>query len=179
METDPTYKQIIPYLIFTHDNHYFLMQRRAQASEQRLRNKMSLGIGGHLRAEDCVPAAGAAANPSPSVHNMPVHETGACRANVYNTAESDLFAWARREFYEEVAYAGDVNVRLLGIINDDSNDVGKVHVGLVLILTGNSPHISIRSEHKSGMLVSLAECARVYDDLESWSRIAFEALQKE
>ncbi len=52
METDPSYKQIIPYLIFTHNNRYFLMQRRAQASEQRLKNKYSLGIGGHIREED-------------------------------------------------------------------------------------------------------------------------------
>lgn len=52
METDPTYKQIIPYLVFTHNNKYFLMQRQAQASEQRLKNKYSLGIGGHVREED-------------------------------------------------------------------------------------------------------------------------------
>ena len=51
-ETDPTYKQIIPYLIFTHNNRYFLMQRRSTASEQRLANKLSLGIGGHVNQED-------------------------------------------------------------------------------------------------------------------------------
>lgn len=150
METDPTYKQIIPYLIFTYDNRYFLMQRKAQASEQRLRNKMSLGIGGHLRAED-----------------------------KKNEAENDLFAWAQREFHEEVAYADDFDVRFFGIINDDSNDVGKVHIGPVLILTGATPHISIRSEHKSGELVLLDDCARMYDNLESWSQLAFTALQHE
>src|SRR5581483_9174534 len=52
MENDPTYKQIIPYLIFEHENRYFLMQRQAKASEQRLQNKYSLGIGGHIRHED-------------------------------------------------------------------------------------------------------------------------------
>src|SRR3989304_10202682 len=39
METDPTYKQIIPYLVFAHDDKYFLMQRKSDASEARLRNK--------------------------------------------------------------------------------------------------------------------------------------------
>ncbi|MFT6765515.1 MAG: putative NUDIX family phosphoesterase, partial [Alteromonas naphthalenivorans] len=46
------YKQIIPYLIFQHQDTYFLMQRKAGSSEQRLANKYSLGIGGHLREED-------------------------------------------------------------------------------------------------------------------------------
>lgn len=54
METDPRYKQIIPYLVFTHNEKYFLMQRRDTASEQRLKNKYSLGIGGHIRLEDLI-----------------------------------------------------------------------------------------------------------------------------
>src|SRR5437667_5782 len=52
METDPTYKQIIPYLIFTYQHRFFLMQRQAKATETRLQSKYSLGIGGHLREED-------------------------------------------------------------------------------------------------------------------------------
>jgi predicted NUDIX family phosphoesterase len=52
MEQDPHYKQIIPYLIFQHADRYFLMQRTAQTTEQRLKNKYSLGIGGHIRQED-------------------------------------------------------------------------------------------------------------------------------
>ncbi len=54
METDPRYKQIIPYLIFSHKGTYFLMQRKDTASEQRLKNKYSLGIGGHIRLEDLI-----------------------------------------------------------------------------------------------------------------------------
>ncbi len=52
MEIDPSYKQIIPYLIFSHKDSYFLMQRRDNATENRLKNKYSLGIGGHIREED-------------------------------------------------------------------------------------------------------------------------------
>ncbi len=51
-EEDITYKQIIPYLIFRHNDLYFLMQRKGSSSEQRLASKYSLGIGGHLREED-------------------------------------------------------------------------------------------------------------------------------
>ena len=51
-ENDPSYKQIIPYLVFMHQDAIFVMQRRSDASEVRLRNKYSIGIGGHIRQED-------------------------------------------------------------------------------------------------------------------------------
>jgi len=52
MEQDTSYKQIIPYLIFTHNGKYFTMRRKSDASEVRLQNKYSLGIGGHIKKED-------------------------------------------------------------------------------------------------------------------------------
>lgn len=145
METDPAYKQIIPYLIFEHENRYFLMQRQAKASEQRLQNKFSLGIGGHIRHEDL--------------------QEG-----------TSIFDWAKREFHEEVNYSGNLEIEPLGILNDDSNDVGKVHIGFVLLLHGDSAHISVKSELKSGQLVSLQECKSYENRLESWSKSVFEAL---
>lgn len=144
METDPTYKQIIPYLIFTHGGKYFLMQRKSDASESRLRNKLTLGIGGHIRQEDMV--------------------------------KSSLFAWALREFHEEVDYAGTLNVKPLGILNDDSNDVGKVHIGFVLLLEGDSGDISIKSELKSGALLSLDECFAQRECMETWSQFTIDFL---
>jgi len=144
METNPVYKQIIPYLVFTHDDKFFLMQRCAQASETRLQNKLTLGIGGHVRQEDL--------------------------------SENSLFAWAKREFHEEVDYAGNLTVQPLGIINDDSNDVGKVHIGFVLLLKGDSPEISIKSELKNGTLVSLHECINQKNYMESWSQFIVDFL---
>ena len=52
VEHDLTYKQIIPYLVFTYNNKYFLMKRKNNASETRLQNKYSLGIGGHIQKKD-------------------------------------------------------------------------------------------------------------------------------
>lgn len=52
MEVDARYKQICPYLVFNHENKYFLMQRKSSASEQRLKNKYTFGIGGHIRELD-------------------------------------------------------------------------------------------------------------------------------
>ncbi|HTM06248.1 MAG TPA: hypothetical protein VL201_03315 [Patescibacteria group bacterium] len=138
-EEDPTYKQIIPYLIFHYEDSYFLMQRSATASEERLQNKYSLGIGGHIRQEDI--------------------------------AGQSIFDWARREFYEEVAYEGSVSVKPLGIINDDTNAVGQVHIGFVLLVEGMQGNISVKSELKSGRLVPLEECMQYNKYLESWSQM--------
>jgi len=147
MEQDITYKQIIPYLIFNHGNNFFLMQRRSDASEKRLANKYTLGIGGHIRQED--------------------------------TTSNSIFEWARREFHEEVDYDGNLSIKSIGIINDDANDVGKVHIGFALLLTGDSPDIRIKSELKSGTLITLEECKQLIDQMESWSQYVMLQLERE
>ena len=146
METDSTYKQIIPYLVFEHQDSYFLMQRQAQASEKRLASKYSLGIGGHIRQEDL--------------------------------GSSNIFDWAQREFHEEVDYKGDLAIEPLGILNDDSNDVGKVHLGFVFLLKGDSAQIRVKSELKSGQLLSLEQCKQYAKQMETWSQLVFEFLLK-
>lgn len=145
METDPTYKQIIPYLIFMHQGKLFLMQRQAKATETRLQSKYTLGIGGHIRQEDI--------------------------------QGTDIHSWARREFDEEVTYTGDYTIEPLGLLNDDTNDVGRVHIGFVFLLHGNSADINVQSELKSGTLLTIAECDGMYDSMESWTQIAFNYLK--
>ncbi len=145
MEDDPTYKQIIPYLVFTHQGRYFLMERHAKASEQRLKSKLSLGIGGHIRKEDMANG-------------------------------KSIFDWARREFHEEVNYQGDLTIKPLGILNDDSNEVGKVHIGFVFLLEGNSPEISVKSELQSGQLTRLEELIASKDRMETWSQFVVDCL---
>ena len=86
--------------------------------------------------------------------------------------EQDIVGWAMREFHEEVDYAGTFSPHFLGILNDDSSDVGRVHIGLVMLFVGDSPTITVKSELKSGKLLSLKQCSEYYDDLESWSQLA-------
>jgi len=146
MEVDPSYKQIIPYLVFNYEDTYFLMQRKAKSTEKRLQNKYSLGIGGHIRKED--------------------------------TGSNSIFEWAKREFQEEVHYSGKLDIEPLGILNDDSNAVGQVHIGFVFLLKGDNPDISIKSELESGTLLRLDECKDYFNSMESWSQIVFEFLVK-
>ncbi len=147
MEQDPIYKQIIPYLVFTHDNQYFLMQRTTKATEQRLQNKYSMGIGGHIRQEDM--------------------------------NSNSLFDWAHREFHEEVDYKGNFEIKPLGVLNDDSNSVGQVHIGFVFLLQGDSNQIKVKSELKSGTLLSLTECQTHFSNMETWTQLVFEFLKTE
>lgn len=144
MEIDVTYKQIIPYLVFSHKETYFIMQRTDNATENRLKNKFSLGVGGHIREEDLT--------------------------------DNSLFSWAQREFHEEVDYKDKFTIKPIGIINDDSNPVGQVHVGFVFLLEGTTPHITVKSELKSGRLVSLEECRGHFNAMETWSQILYEFL---
>lgn len=52
VEQDPSWKQIIPYMVFRTGEKYFLMQRTQKGSETRLHNLYTLGIGGHINKED-------------------------------------------------------------------------------------------------------------------------------
>ncbi len=145
-ETDKSYKQIIPYLIFKFQEKYFLMQRQSKASEVRLQNMYSLGIGGHIRQEDI---------------------------NGF-----DIFSWAKREFNEEVDFKGNFEIEPVGLLNDDSNDVGQVHAGFVFLLHGDSANIKVNSELKSGKLLTLDECKQLYDSMENWSKLVFNFLNQ-
>lgn len=144
MEQDPAYKQIIPYLIFTHAGRLFVMQRRSDSTEQRLKNKYTLGIGGHIRVEDIV--------------------------------GDDIAGWAQREFEEEVDFKGSIRLEPFGMVNDDSNPVGQVHVGFVYLVHGDSAEIAVKSELKSGVLMTIEECQALYPTMETWSQLAFDAL---
>ena len=145
MEIDPKYKQIIPYLIFSYKNKLFVMQRQAQASEQRLKSKLSLGIGGHIRKEDLT--------------------------------TNNIIDWATREFEEEVDYHGNYTVQPLGLLNDDSNPVGQVHLGVVFLLRADSDEIQVKSEFKSGKLISLEEGEFEYPLMENWAQICFDFIK--
>lgn len=84
---------------------------------------------------------------------------------------NDIFDWAKREFVEEVHYKGNITIKPIGVINDDSNSVGQVHIGFVFLLIGDSDNIKVKSELKDGTLLTLKECEHFYSSMESWSQL--------
>ena len=146
VEDDPSFQQIIPYLVFRHRDRYLLTRRLKASSERRLRQLYSLGVGGHI-------------NPGDVDRGDPVQDG------------------LRREWEEEVVYSGTTRSRLLGLINDDSSPVSRVHLGVVFLVEGDTPEISIREVDKlSGELLTLEEMRVFYLEMESWSQIVYDRL---
>jgi predicted NUDIX family phosphoesterase len=86
----------------------------------------------------------------------------------------------RREWEEEVAYAGRVEAQLMGLIHEESAPVGRVHLGVVFLVDGDTPDIAIRETEKlSGELLTLAEMRIHYLEMEHWSQVVYDRLVAE
>jgi predicted NUDIX family phosphoesterase len=146
VENDPSFQQIIPYVVFRHRDRYFLTHRLRASSEKRLRKQYSLGVGGHI-------------NPGDLGGGDPILDG------------------LRREWSEEVIYAGRFEARMLGLLNEDSSPVSKVHLGVVFLVDGDTPDITIRETDKlAGELMTLEEMRMYYLAMESWSQIVYDRL---
>ena len=106
-ETDPTFKQIIPYVVVTDGKSILHYVRGKKAGEQRLVAKGSIGIGGHINDED--------------------HTLFTVGLQAFQDA-------VKREVCEELTVQGPFDARPVGLINDDSTEVGRVHFGIVHVL---------------------------------------------
>ncbi len=146
VEDDPSFKQIIPYLIVRHTDRLFLSQRTPAGNEARLRGLFSIGVGGHINRSDVVGA-------------------------------TDLVgAGLRRELDEELLIHGTWRARLVGVLNDDSNPVGRVHFGLVHVIDVESPDVAVReSDVLTGRMASREDVWAVRDRMETWSRLILES----
>ena len=145
METDPAYKQIIPYVLVTRGAEAFVMQRLKRGGEQRLHGLLSLGVGGHID---------------------PVDEAGG----------SALTAGLRREVDEEVAVERAASLTPLGVINNDRDEVGRVHLGFLFRLEAEGAVTVRETEKLSGSFMPIAALPALRDKMEGWSQIALEVL---
>jgi predicted NUDIX family phosphoesterase len=83
----------------------------------------------------------------------------------------------KREWEEEVIYEGSFDAKLIGLLNDESSPVSKVHLGVVFLVDGDTPHIAIRETDKlAGELLTLEEMRIYYLGMESWSQMVYDRL---
>ena len=144
MERDPTYKQIIPYLVLRDGDRYFLMRRTRAGADRRLHDRWSIGVGGHL-----------------------------------NPGDEGLLGGLRREWREELDADFEPVFEPLVLLNDDTTDVGAVHLGVVFVADAMGRPVTVREHDKlTGALASAAEVVAVADDLETWSRLVFQAIEQ-
>lgn len=155
MEIDPSYKQLIPYVILEHRDDageikLFVYTRGGGGGEKRLHAKRSLGIGGHISQED-----------------------GAVGADAYA-------AGMQRELAEEIQLDAEYTETLEGLIYDPSNEVGQVHLGVVHRFILREPNVASNEDDLAeGGFMSLDEVWRDRERLETWSQLALEALYGE
>jgi predicted NUDIX family phosphoesterase len=149
-ETDPTHKQIIPYAIIACGSEVLYYVRGKKAGEERLIAKGSIGIGGHL-----------------------------------NDSDESLFAWdeaayragVEREVNEEIKIKAAFEDRIVALLNDDSTDVGRVHLGIVHVFKLAEPRVAKREAMITNLgFVSPGELRTRRDSLETWSQLCVDAL---
>lgn len=147
METDPSYKQLIPYCLFRHQERYFTYRRGSGQGEGRLHGKRSVGVGGHISTDDD------------------------------RQGSTAYLEGLRREIEEEVILGVAAEPRLIGLINDDSNDVGKVHLGLVHLFELEQPAVRPReAELLEAGFASPDELRATLTEYETWSQICLREL---
>jgi predicted NUDIX family phosphoesterase len=95
-----------------------------------------------------------------------------------NPGDGDLAGGLRREWHEELRADFEPEFRLVGLLNDDSTDVGSVHIGAVYLADAAGLPVAIRETDKlSGSFAEPAEVSTVVDSMETWSALVFEAME--
>jgi len=151
-EVDPSHKQLIPYVIMWCDGKYLTYVRGKRAGETRLVGNRSIGIGGHI-------------NP---VDDMPLFS-----ADFRDT----YLAAVDREVAEEVSVESSHADRVVALINDDSTEVGQVHLGIVHYWTLDGAAVSKKEQMITQMaFMTPAELQDVRDSLETWSQLCLDNL---
>lgn len=94
-----------------------------------------------------------------------------------NPGDRDLLGGLRREWREELVAAFEPEFRLVALLNDDTTDVGRVHVGAVFMADASGRPVAVRETDKlSGAFATRDEVLEVVDRMESWSRLLAEAI---
>ncbi|MBI3750890.1 MAG: hypothetical protein HY263_04440 [Chloroflexi bacterium] len=95
-----------------------------------------------------------------------------------NPGDGDLAGGLRREWAEEIEAAFVPDFRLVGLLNDDTTDVGSVHVGAVYLADAGGRAVEIRETEKlEGSFAAASAVAAVEDRLETWSMLVFRHLE--
>ncbi len=151
-ENDSAYKQIIPYVLLAFQDRVLHYVRGKKAGEQRLVAKGSIGIGGHM-----------------------------------NESDESLFAWdeqayragVEREVNEEIKIDTQFQDRIVALLNDDTTEVGRVHLGIVHVFRLAQQKV----EKREAMITNLAfltkaELLNRRESLETWSQICVDSLER-
>ncbi|MBN1807016.1 MAG: hypothetical protein JW837_17340 [Sedimentisphaerales bacterium] len=154
-EKDPSHKQLIPYVIISHGGKYLTYVRGKRAGETRLVGNRSIGIGGHINPID---------------NEIPLFDTD--YRELYNNA-------VEREVAEEVTVEAGHSDRIIALLNDDTTEVGSVHLGVVHHWILDSSAVIKREQMITQMeFMTPSELQEVRDSMETWSQFCLDYLTK-
>ena len=149
-ETDPNFKQIIPYVVVTDGKSILHYVRGKKAGEQRLVAKGSIGIGGHINDKD--------------------HTFFADGLQAFQEA-------VKREVCEELSIQGAFDARPVGLINDDSTEVGRVHFGIVHVLFRTPEQVKKNEQVITQIEFLPVESLKAKrEQMETWSQLCLDNL---
>lgn len=150
-ENNPEYKQLIPYVVLRFGDSIFNYVRGKKSSEARLVAMRSIGVGGHIEPID---------------------------QSLFASDRDMYLEAARREVNEEVKLDTIYREKVVALINDDSTEVGKVHLGIMHIWDVAEPNVTKREGliTQAGF-VQIEELKKNLDELETWSQIALQVLE--
>lgn len=147
-EKDESLKQLIPYFIVCHEDRVWYYVRGRKSGEERLVAKASIGIGGHINSLD---------------ENL--------FEDIYSRA-------ALRELEEEIFVPKGYTQKIVALLNDDSNSVGRVHLGVVHVLRTPSPDVKPNeSAITEASFRPVAAIRPLRDGLETWSQICLDRIE--
>jgi predicted NUDIX family phosphoesterase len=151
-ETNPDLKQIIPYVLLVHEGRVLHYVRGKKAGEQRLVAKGSIGIGGHMNDHD---------------------------EGLFALDRAAYDAGVQREVTEELRLGAKFTNRAVALLNDDSNEVGRVHLGVVHVFQLDSTDV----QKGEAMITDLqfldrAQLAARREAMETWSQICCDSLDR-
>lgn len=151
-EDDPSYKQIIPYVLLVHNGRVLHYVRGKKAGEQRLVSKGSIGIGGHMNDGD---------------------------GGLFNLDEQHYNLAVAREIHEELHLQTLFENRVVALLNDDSNPVGRVHLGVVHVFDLETDNVQKREAMITGLeFLSGEELLKRRESMETWSQICVDSLDQ-
>ena len=143
-EEDPGLKQIIPYGVLLFSREVFLMKRTRKGGEARLHERVTLGVGGHVN---------------------PVDSMDGDLKNAIGKA-------FERELNEELVVETPFQSEALGLLNDDSNSVGRVHLGVVYRIDLDAPRVRVKEAHSlRGSFVPVESLESYTEHMETWSQL--------
>ena len=151
-EINPVYKQIIPYALIAFDNKVAYYIRGKKAGEQRLVAKGSIGIGGHMNETD---------------------------ESLFAMDEQAYRVGVEREVNEEIRIDTRFDDRIVALLNDDTTEVGRVHLGIVHVFKLAEPKLEKREAMITGLtFLSKEELLSRRETMETWSQICLDSLER-